>query len=79
MIMMTTINEQKMSKSLCGKCKNYLFVPEDKYKTWCTRYTDIYREMREGKITLEYKSQPTDRSVRYDLYGLVFCEGFEPK
>ena len=78
-IMMTTVNEQEMSESLCGKCKNYLFVPEDKYGTWCIYYKDISKAIREEKITLDCMSDPTDRSIRYDLYGLVYCKGFEPK
>jgi len=75
--MMTTLNEQEMSRSLCRKCRNYMFEPEDKFKTWCTQFEDIYQTIREGKITLQ--DNIIDRSVRYDLYGLVLCEGFEPK
>jgi hypothetical protein len=78
-MMMTTINEHEMSKSLCGKCRNYVFEPEDKFRTWCTYFYDIYQAVREGKITLEEKSGLIDRSVRYDLYGLVYCEGFKPR
>jgi len=54
-----------------------MFEPEDKFKTWCTQFEDIYQTIREGKITLQ--DNIIDRSVRYDLYGLVLCEGFEPK
>jgi hypothetical protein len=78
-IMMTTINDQEMSRSLCGKCRNYVFEPEDKFRTWCIHFKDIYQAIREGKITLQEKSGPVDRSVRYDLYGLVYCEGYEQK
>jgi len=73
------INGQEICKSLCGKCKNYLFTPGDKFGTWCMCYKDVYQAIREDKITLDCKSDPKDRSVRYDLYGLVYCEGFEPK
>lgn len=76
---MTTINEREMSRSLCGTCKNYMLEPEDTYGTWCMHFKDIYQAIHEGKITLQHKSEPIDRSVRYDLYGLVFCEGYEPK
>jgi len=76
---MKTIDEREMSKSLCGKCKNYVFELEDIYGTWCMHFKDIYQAIREGKITVQYKSEPTDCSVHYDLYGLVHCEGFEPK
>jgi hypothetical protein len=79
MIMMIIINEREMSRSLCGNCIYYVPGPEDKYGTWCVFYKDIYMAIREGKITVQDKSEPTDRSVRYDLYGLVFCEGFKPK
>jgi len=79
MLVVTMINEQQMSNSLCGDCKNYIVEPEDKYGTWCICYKDIYNAIREGKIVIQDKSEPIDRSIRYNLYGLVFCEGYKPK
>ena len=76
---MTTIKGQEMKKSLCGNCKNYMCEPEDTYGTWCIYYKDIYNAIREGKIIIQGKSETIDRSVHYDLNGLVYCEGYKPK
>ena len=78
-IMMTTIDEQEISKSLCGKCTNYIFEPDDTYGTWCIYYKDIYKAMHDGKIITRHQSEPTDRSVHYNIYGIVYCEGYNPK
>lgn len=76
---MTTINDEKMNKSICGICKNYVFEPGDSFGSWCVYYKDIYNAIREGKIIVQGNSQTIDRSVRYNLYGLVYCEGYKPK
>ena len=79
MIIMTLTTKQEMSKSLCGNCKNYLLEPDDKYGSWCVFYRDIFQAIQDEKIIVERKSGPIDRSVRYNIYGLVYCEGYKPK
>jgi hypothetical protein len=70
---------QLISKSLCGKCTNYIFEPNDTYGTWCIYHKDIYKAINDGKIITHHQSEPTDRSVHYNLYGIVYCEGYKPK
>ena len=76
---MITIDEQELNKSLCGKCTNYIFEPDDTYGTWCIYYKDIYNAIRDGKIITRHKNEPIDRSVHYKPYGIVYCEGYKPK
>jgi len=76
---MTTINEQKMSKSLCVNCQHCVSESEGEYGTWCTCYKDVFQAIYEEKIIIEGKSEPTTRSVHYDRYGLVYCEGYTPR
>ena len=76
---MITLNENKMNTSLCGNCKHYLLIPGDTFGSWCTYYKDIFKAVHNGKIVIEGVSEPIDRSLRYDLNGLVYCEGYKPK
>ena len=76
---MTTTNEQKQSKSLCRTCKNYILDNCDKYESWCICYKDIIQAIRDEKIIIENNREPIDRSIHYDVNGLVYCEGYTPK
>ena len=76
---MITFNEQEMSKSICETCDNYMFQPDDTYGTWCIHFKDIYNAIRNGQIVTEHKSEQIDRSIHYNLQGIVYCEGYKPK
>lgn len=76
---MTPVDDHEMSKSLCITCKNYLFEPGDTYGTWCVFYKDIYQAIRDKKIVTQQNSDSIDRSAQYDQYGVVYCEGYQPK
>lgn len=76
---MVTTNEQELSNSLCRTCKNYLLETGDTYGSWCVFHKDVFQAIRDEKIIIENKREPIDRSFRYDMNGLVYCEGYTPK
>lgn len=76
---MITTNKQEMSKSLYGNCENYMLEAGGTYQLWCVYYKDIFRAIHTEKIIVERKCEPIDRLFRYNIYGLVYCNGYKLK